>query len=110
MAICHHCGQIQPEKAQRGELLITREPHAIYWRGVRRPMVSPSQHALLFLFAKRGEITSLALEMVSEKSSGSLKVHISRLRKWFIEQDMPLAIKNIRDFGYRLEFLSDQEG
>ena len=55
MTLCPHCGQPKPEQAQRGPLLVTREPHAVYWQGVRRHGISPIQHEVLFLLAKRGE-------------------------------------------------------
>lgn len=101
--LCPHCGQPKPEQAQRGPLLVTREPHAVYWQGVRRHgPTSPTQCEILFLLAQRGEATHLALEMLSDKNGASIKVLICRLRKWLVREDIPLAIKGERGFGYRL--------
>lgn len=101
--ICPHCGQPKVERAELGPLLVTREPNAVYWSGVRQDGLQTAQLEMLFLLAQRGETTHLALEMLTTSNGACIKVQINRMRGWLKKRGLPLRIDTIYGRGYRLQ-------
>lgn len=104
-ATCAQCGQPLPLRLEALGLLVTRQPRAVYWRGLKLDL-TPAQTMIMELLAERGGQASYgALNMVAtDATSGDvIKVQICLLRRRLAAQGVGLRIVAERGEGYRLE-------
>lgn len=91
------------EVAKWGPLLVTRGPHDLYWRGIRRQGLTRMQLDIMFTLAVTGRADSFALELLSSANNGNcIKVQMTRIRRWLEGNGIPVEIVNIPRVGYEL--------
>lgn len=105
MSTCAACGQPLPVRLDRLGLVVTRQPRAVYWRGLKLDL-TPAQTCIMEEFVRgNGQAKHARLEMVATEttSGGVLKTQISKLRHRLAIQGVALRIVAIYGEGYQLE-------
>jgi hypothetical protein len=109
-SLCPACGHILDARRQDGTasrmgLVVGLDPPVACWRHGRLLLPSPTCLRYLYLLVRWGVVSADWLSRTTQSEAvmpATVHAHVTHLRKWLRDNDLPVIIVPIHRFGYQI--------